>query len=435
MIALLGAATVGSVPVVATLASASTTTTLSADRSHLVAEHAAGQLVEQAAHPTRPVAHPALAKSHKPAKPAKKSAKKSEKKSEKKAAPKATSKSSPKSSAKSSPATSKVSPTPSHKVEAVHTSTPPQTSVPLPPVSVVVGPTPTPTAPLIISSPPASTNTPTSSPTPTPSSSPAPAGIDCVSHPSACGYPDATNTGAKGALTPSGSITKTTDGQVIANLAIHGHITITSANVTIENVSIVGDSSLAAIDTHMAKGPVIIDHVTITYPAGVFPVSAGAIWSGGVLTVTNSNISGSPDGIDATGSAVLIRDNYIHDLQYNAGTVSHDDTIQTLGGNITVQHNTLDATAPASNSCLQIGNLGGNLTQLTFNNNLCNGGGYSINANSASVLAGTVTAGTMSFAGNRFGTGYKWGIKAHLSSPFVVNWSGNVSDADGSIIP
>ena len=256
-----------------------------------------------------------------------------------------------------------------------------------------------------------------------------------MSRPSACGWPDASNTGASGRLSLSGSIIKTTDGEVIRNLAITGHITVTSPNVSIENVSIVGDSSLAAIDAHAADGPVTIDHVTITYPVGVFPVSAGAIWGGAGLTVTSSNISGSPDGIDASGDPVLIQDNWIHDLQYNAAKSTHDDDIQTLAGYITINHNTLDATAPATNSCLQIGNLQGNLKQLTFTRNLCDGGGFSINANPASVKAGKVKAGPLIFTSNQFGRHARYGISAHLGAPFASTWVGNIRDDDRSPVP
>ena len=152
------------------------------------------------------------------------------------------------------------------------------------------------------------------------------------------------------------------------------------------------------------------------------------------MTVTASDISGSPDGIDASGRSVLIQDNWIHNLQYNAAKATHDDDIQTLGGDVTIRHNTLDATAPASNSCLQIGNLLGSLSQLTFANNLCNGGGYSINANPANVLSGVVKAGTLTFVGNRFGTAYRYGVSAHLVAPFVVVWNSNVDDATGAAV-
>ncbi|MGH8890411.1 MAG: hypothetical protein ACRDV3_11755, partial [Acidothermaceae bacterium] len=131
------------------------------------------------------------------------------------------------------------------------------------------------------------TPAPSQTPPPPPAAGPTSSTTGCVPHPSSCGYPDASNTGAHGTLTPSGPIDSTTDGEVIANLAVSGHITVTSANVTIKNVRIVGDNSLAAIDAHGATGPVTIDHVTISYPTGVSPGANSAIRGGNGFTVSN----------------------------------------------------------------------------------------------------------------------------------------------------
>jgi len=59
----------------------------------------------------------------------------------------------------------------------------------------------------------------------------------CLPQPSACGYPDATNTGVPPgtALTPSGSQTVTTNGAVLNGLDITGTVTVAADNVTIEN--------------------------------------------------------------------------------------------------------------------------------------------------------------------------------------------------------
>ena len=63
---------------------------------------------------------------------------------------------------------------------------------------------------------------------------------NCFSVPSSCGYPDATNTGPTGSLTPSGSINVTTDGKVLENLDITGQVRISADNVTIKNSRITG---------------------------------------------------------------------------------------------------------------------------------------------------------------------------------------------------
>ena len=63
---------------------------------------------------------------------------------------------------------------------------------------------------------------------------------NCFTAPHACGYPDATNTGPSGSLTPSGSINVTTNGRVLENLDITGNVRINADNVTIKNSRITG---------------------------------------------------------------------------------------------------------------------------------------------------------------------------------------------------
>ena len=59
---------------------------------------------------------------------------------------------------------------------------------------------------------------------------------DCVASPHACGFPDATNTGANCAgLAPSGPVTVTRDGAVVEGKNIAGSITVQASDVTIRN--------------------------------------------------------------------------------------------------------------------------------------------------------------------------------------------------------
>jgi hypothetical protein len=267
-------------------------------------------------------------------------------------------------------------------------------------------------------------NTPSASAT---SSPPLTATKNCLAKPTVCGFPDASTTGFRGPLKATDSISTTTDGQVIKNVEIHGFIKVTSANVTIENVRIVGGAQLGAIDLHLATGHTTITDVTI--------VATSDQLAGMTLrnaTVTRADISGSQDGIDSWGGpgATVVQDSYIHDLNRNRAIDSHDDTLQISGGNQTFKHNTLlpyDGIDPM-NSCLQIGDLQGDLVQLTFADNLCNGGNYSVNANANNVKAGKVTAGPLTFTANRFGRDYRYGVKIHIGSPFHVTWSHNVDD-------
>jgi hypothetical protein len=258
----------------------------------------------------------------------------------------------------------------------------------------------------------------------------------CVADPSGCGYPDASNTGASGSLTASGSITSTTDGQVIKNLFVTGYIKVTSANVVIENVKVVGGDMFGAIDTQGATGHTTVSDVTL-----IASVSQLAGMTVRDTTIERANISGGQDGIDlwgGLGDHNVVEDSYIHDLSRSAADDSHDDTLQTSGGTETFIHNTLlpfNGSDPM-NSCLQIGALQGNLGSLTFSSNLCDGGNYSLNANSSgigAVLKGSVlTAGPLTYTNNRFGSDYRFGVQIHLGSPFHTTWTGNIDDTTGN---
>ena len=108
---------------------------------------------------------------------------------------------------------------------------------------------------------------------------------------------------------------------------------------------------------------------------------------------------------------------------------SHNDTVQVLGGgNVTLSHDTLKAftNGDPMNACLQVGEINGSgLKTVTMTNSYCDGGNYSVNAN------GSNGGATLVITGNRFGTGYRYGIDANLGSPFRTTWTDNVDDATG----
>jgi hypothetical protein len=105
--------------------------------------------------------------------------------------------------------------------------------------------------------------------------------VNCVSHPSACGYPDQTNTGvpAGTALKPSNAINVTTAGTVISGLDVRGTIRVAANDVTIKNT-----------------------RVTAAYPQGgavfVEPKVSGTL-------IEDSTIRGQDSGANAVAYAIL----------------------------------------------------------------------------------------------------------------------------------
>ena len=94
-------------------------------------------------------------------------------------------------------------------------------------------------------------------------SGPVTRGTDCVASPHACGFPDATNTGADcSSLAPSGSVTVTTNGAVVEGKNISGSITVQASNVMIRNDCV---TSSDIYPVHFVSGSnLTVEDTTIT---------------------------------------------------------------------------------------------------------------------------------------------------------------------------
>ena len=251
---------------------------------------------------------------------------------------------------------------------------------------------------------------------------------DCLAVPSACGYPDETNTGVSrdATLTPSGSITvspkSATATTVIENMDIKGSVSVKKGNVIIRNTRIDNSgetgNKVAAIRLYDGTSAVIEDSTIDGGNATVAIVY-------GNYTLTRVNLKGGSDALRADGN-VTVTDSYIHDL--NRQPESHNDIIQTLAGkNISFTHNTLMAFTSASgegdpmNAVYQFGNFTGNVDNVLFENNLVNGGNYTFNANWKSVDAGSWNVSNVRIVNNKFGRDFRYGPAAHIDHGMVFD--------------
>jgi len=242
-----------------------------------------------------------------------------------------------------------------------------------------------------------------------------------VASPHSCGFPDATNTGANcSQLAPSGSITVTADGAVVAGKNISGSITVHASDVTIRNdcvtsggiypVRLVSGSNLTVADT------------TITGTAG--GCARAVEPAGGSAVMNRLNISGCEDGVQLYDHDVL-ENSYIHDLAFTGG--SHNDGVQQNGGsNDVVRHNTI-FNPHNQTSCVNFTTDFGPVSGITITGNLLNGGNYTVYSRSGGH--GNPTG--VSVTGNQFGGADVFGL---LSADGPVAWSGNVADSTGQAV-
>jgi hypothetical protein len=242
---------------------------------------------------------------------------------------------------------------------------------------------------------------------------------NCIIKPSACGYPDETNTGVQAgtAMTNSGSITVTVPGTVISGKNITGQIVINANNVTIRNTKITSGDYYPIRYNAPYTGLLVED----TEIAGTSTDVTSAI-SFGLYTARRVNVHGSADGLKVDNDAT-VEDSYIHDLATNATT--HNDGFQTTGGsNVTLRHNTCKlSTMPTANACIQMGTEWAGNSNWLVTNNLFDGGGYIINARAGGT--------NLVFSNNRFTHNYTYGTGVGSSGS---TWTGNYYDDNGATI-
>lgn len=240
-------------------------------------------------------------------------------------------------------------------------------------------PTPSPTATATAT--PTRTVPPTASPTRTP---PPP-----TTNPPVTGWPDATNTGvpAGTALTAyTGPSTITTAGTVI-DAKTTGCLRIQATGVLIRNSRIRCTNDFPL---HVASGDV---NVTDSEIDGTGNNNDCVVF--GNFKLLRVEVKGCADGAKA-GSNVRIEDSWIHDL--TGCSDCHNDTIQSEGGNnVVIRHNNLE-NPYSQTGVIKLGTAQGPLRNYTVQDNLFNGGGYTVYAGGDD---GTVE--NLRFIGNRWG--------------------------------
>jgi len=94
-------------------------------------------------------------------------------------------------------------------------------------------------------------------------SGPVTRGTDCVASPHACGFPDATNTGANcSSLAPSGSVTVTSNGAVVEGKNISGSITVLLGLQVNQRVGNTRRDDTSAGFTYPSRGEIDIGYIS-----------------------------------------------------------------------------------------------------------------------------------------------------------------------------
>lgn len=231
--------------------------------------------------------------------------------------------------------------------------------------------------------------------TPTPTSTPP---TSATTTPPAAGFPDASTTGPTGTLTPVGSVTASTDGQVIENVQINGCLTIKANNVTVRNVLVKSDQCFFLVlndsgNTGLTLTDVEIDGMGKAGQTGI----GGRNW-----TALRIDVHGTEDGLKL-GDNTSITDSFVHGLV--GASSAHNDGMQASdGANITVRHNTVDIALSTATSAILVKSDFGPISNVTIDSNLLAGGAWTLYAGETGNDGSAVTG--VKVTNNQFSTRY-----------------------------
>jgi hypothetical protein len=213
-------------------------------------------------------------------------------------------------------------------------------------------------------------------------------------------------------LSPSGGLTITVPGTVIDAKHVKGTITISADNVTVRRSLIQVKTDGYPIKVTSGVKNALIEDVEVDNLGGT---GIGVFFSGGGGTVRRANIHSAEDGIRVEGDNVLVERSYVHHLQRQES--GHHDTFQIRrGDNVTLRNNNFqpfnDRTDDPMNAAIQIGSLLGTNTISNFRveNNLFNGGNFTINGGGRGEVADAV------YSGNRFGRDFRYAVSGNIQN-------------------
>lgn len=274
---------------------------------------------------------------------------------------------------------------------------------------------------------------------------------NCVSLPSRCGYPDATNTGVPAGTTlrrvpqdltsgtgwtwDSRGWIATTDNAIVENLIIDGHVEVYGKNVTVRNNQILQSGENWAVALRTTTNVVVTHNTMGVTGAPRLAVGVKDIYGDSTnATVSYNDISNASTGIQMY--AGLVERNYIHDLGMNDGDHINGFTSNLGTDPLTIRNNTILVKFNQTDAISLFQDFGVEAHRL-ITGNLLAGGGYTIYGGAGSFGQ----SHDIRIIGNRFSkvyfpSGGSYGPSADFESQGDGNiWSGNVWDEDLSPVP
>jgi hypothetical protein len=286
------------------------------------------------------------------------------------------------------------------------------------------------------------------------------ASVDCAAAPSACGFPDATNTGVPAAATgtlktvptqvssgpgwyfnPAGWVQVTGNNAVLSGLYIPYNVNVDgAANVTISDDLITSSGPTSYGVTLRDTTNATIENNTITglnATTGRLMVGVKDVFGDSAGTqVEGNNIEDAATGVQM--EAGLIAGNYIHNMGYLPG--DHVNGITSNGGQpgtLTITHNTILVDQDQTDAVGLFEDFGPQANRV-ISDNLLGGGSYAIYAGQNT---GGPTTANITITGNRIATtlypngGVYGPVTGYNPTGPGNTFTGNIWDNTGQTIP
>lgn len=266
----------------------------------------------------------------------------------------------------------------------------------------------------------------------------------CIAAPSACGYPDQTNTGYQptGVVPTTDGVTINSDGDfvitepgaVIDSKRINGCVIVKAPNVTIKRSIITNCLSYFNIRLYPEGANFTLEDTEVD-GNNVDGQNAAIVDDGqGPVTIRRMYMHNVSDG-PHPGEHWLIEDSYITDLY--ACSICHNDTIQSAGAfDVTLRHNTIVNTPEdhpsgegGKNAVVRIATEQGPVNGFVIENNLLSGGNFAVQVREQGngFPQGVVIRNNRIVSNWRFGP-YDFGLNYTTGT---VQLSGNYRDDNG----
>jgi hypothetical protein len=213
----------------------------------------------------------------------------------------------------------------------------------------------------------------------------------CAPNPSACGFPDSTNTGVPAGVkltAKTGDMAIKTAGATISGIDLQGCIRIYVTNVTIKNSKIHcgGPYGVFSYEGDYTGGGALIEDTEID----CMNTQATGIGSYGYKAL-RVDVHGCENGF-IIDYGVTVQDSYVHEMF--TGNGGHSDGIQMGGNNDLIIHNTVFNLSDGGTSAIISDP--SNMSNTTISDNLLAGGGYSL-------YCPRTTSSNVTVTSNRFG--------------------------------